>query len=192
MNPHILTLIEQLDHSDAKHRAEATRRIIAMGEAALPALEMTIFQMEGRKSWESLDLVYQIAGEKALPILERALELDHPLIGHKAARILEEDASPMAVQILLAVVNHANPMNQTRIITALEHLHAVNAIPQLIDLLRTTELPTLRYQLIETLVTLNATESLELIRSFKDDPNHHVRERVELAIEKMTPSHNDH
>jgi HEAT repeat protein len=43
----------------------------------------------------------------------------------------------------------------------------------------------LKVLLIQALGKLGAVEAIALIRSFAADPDHHVRERVQMALERL-------
>jgi HEAT repeat protein len=86
------------------------------------------------------------------------------------------------LEALLGALPQAKPLGQIKIVGALEHLGEMRAARPLMDLLAATDLSMLRVLIIQALGRIGAVEAVSLIRSFAGDPDHHVRERVAMAL----------
>ena len=53
------------------------------------------------------------------------------------------------------------------------------------QLLPKAEAGSLRYTIIQTLGVLGDPQAIDLIRNYLDDPDHHVRSRAEVALDRL-------
>lgn len=174
--------IALLDDMDNLRRSYARMQLIAIGAPIIDRMIEIVEAQQGRRCWEALDVLNEIEDPRASRAIADALLLPHPLIGHTAARLLQLRGDSEAAEQLLDILFRCEPAVQMRVVSALGALRYAPAIPALIQLLQDTESDTIRYLTIETLITLNAKEALPVILNYADNDNHHVRERVELAI----------
>jgi HEAT repeat protein len=54
--------------------------------------------------------------------------------------------------------------------------------------LATTNYPTLRYLIIQALGVIGDPIAIPPILTFRNDPDHHVRERVKIALQRLETS----
>ncbi len=90
-----------------------------------------------------------------------------------------------AVDPLLAVLPHCQPVVQVSIVHTLETIGSCKAVKPLMDLLVSTSYDTLRYTIIQALGTIGDPTAAELVRQYQDDANHHVRERASRALKQL-------
>lgn len=119
-----------------------------------------------------------------LEYMAEALRTGNILVADIAARALERHGET-AVDILLGAFPDCQPLVQISIIRVLERLNSQKAVEPLMEVLASTNLPSLRYTIIQALGTLGNPLPIELIRSFENDPDHHVQERVRAALERL-------
>jgi HEAT repeat protein len=86
---------------------------------------------------------------------------------------------------LIAALPASRPLSQVKIVSALEYVGSVRAAEPLMELLGRTDLSMLRTLIIQALGQIGAVQAAPLIRSFADDADHHVRERVRRALELL-------
>lgn len=86
---------------------------------------------------------------------------------------------------LIEALPRAKPLSQVKIIAAMERMGRPRAAESLMDLLRRTDVTMVRTLAIQALGRIGAVQAAPLIRSFAEDDDHHVRERVRLALEAL-------
>jgi len=118
-------------------------------------------------------------------LLTVALASRNPLVGANAAEALEA-YSEAAIGPLLQAIDAAHILVQLRIIRALDTIGSPQAVPPLVALLKTTECIPMRYTIIEALGNLGNPSLADLLRGYLDDADHHVREKTQAALEKLT------
>lgn len=106
------------------------------------------------------------------------------LVCDLAASVMEGYGEP-GLDALIEALPEARPLSQVKIVSALEHIGQPRATPALVALLNTTDLAMLRTLVIQALGRIGAVQAAPLIRSFANDPDHHVRERVRIALEQL-------
>ena len=76
-------------------------------------------------------------------------------------------------------------MTRVQIVKALEEIGDEMAVPALLRLLETTDSSVVRYTTIAALGVLGDEEIVPRIEVYATDPDHHVRERVDMALRKL-------
>jgi CheY-like chemotaxis protein len=106
------------------------------------------------------------------------------VVGDLAAHALEEYGEA-GLNPLIEALPGAKPLTQVKIVTALEHIGSREAVAPLLDLLALTDIAMLRYTIIQALGAIGDARAFPLIRSFAEDADHHVRERVKMALAQL-------
>ncbi len=106
----------------------------------------------------------------------------NPLLGQVAVQALERRGSE-STDVLIAALPNSHYMVRMHIAVALGRLGDKRAVEPLMKCLETTNSAALRYTLIEALGLLGDPRAAELIASFRDDEDHHVRKRVQVALQ---------
>ena len=101
-----------------------------------------------------------------------------------AVRKLEEYGE-LAIEPLTALLPDCDPMVQVSVVRALARIGDLRAVPVFREVLAQTEFAMLRFMIIEALGEFGDTASIELIQSFADDPDRHVRKRVTNALSNL-------
>jgi HEAT repeat protein len=83
-------------------------------------------------------------------------------------------------------------MVQLQIVGSLEKIGSRRAVATLMTLLRETDSSALRHTLIQALGIIGDPQAADLIRSFQDDEDYHVRKRVAAALERLSAASSDH
>ncbi len=120
-----------------------------------------------------------------LEYMAEALRTGNVLVQDIAARSLARHGEA-AMSILLDALPDSQSLVQISIVRVLEKINSQKAVKPLIAALTSADSPSLRYTIIQALGVLGDPSSIALIRSFENDPDHHVRERVRAALERLS------
>lgn len=112
------------------------------------------------------------------------LSSGNSLVSDVAASTMN-DYGERGLDALIAALPVSKPLSQVKIVTALEQFRSLKAAGPLMDLLGRTDLSMLRTLIIQALGQIGAVQAAPLIRSFADDSDHHVRERVQRALDLL-------
>jgi hypothetical protein len=176
--------IEALDSIDGEVRRAAAERIRALGEVAAAALHAAARTLTPRRCWQALSLLQEMGDTRWQVDLGMFLASRNPLLGQTALKGVDI-RRPDHIALLLDALPEAHHMVQPHIILLLGRSGDPRAVAPLLRYLRETEHETIRYNLIEALGLLGDPQAVDAIRGFRDDPNHHVRERVQKALERL-------
>ena len=182
----VAILIENLRNSESAVRQQAETELEAMGSVVIDSLVVAMRSDDLGQAWRAARLLARIDDPRRLDYMLPALILSNSLVGQVALKVVI--ASLPAEQIGPCLVDYlprCHPLVQVHVVLALGNLHHTEAIPALMQLLAATESAEVRYTVIEALGLLNAAQSVELIRSFQHNHNHHVRERVQIALTRL-------
>ncbi|MHB8625442.1 MAG: HEAT repeat domain-containing protein [Aggregatilineales bacterium] len=184
-------LLEELGSSDTAVHESAETRLESMGAIAVEPLITAMSGENMGKAWRAARILSKIDDPRRFEPMRQALTSKNSLVGQVAVETLEAGAGagqsmPQTVDAFIRALPNARFLVQLHIVAALERLGDKQAIAPLIDLLRTADSPEQRYMIIQALGTLGATQAIDLIRSFQDDENHHVRERAHVALQRLT------
>jgi HEAT repeat protein len=151
------------------------------------ALRQAIQSEKGDVSAGAALMLAEFDHPQHLEYMAEALQTGNILVADIGARALERHGEA-AVSILLNAFPECQPLVQISIVRVLERINSQKAVEPLMCALASTDLPSLRYTIIQTLGVLGDPRATELIRSFEMDPDHHVQERVKEALERLEGS----
>jgi HEAT repeat protein len=180
----IYALVQELDVVDSDIRKNAARTLESFGSQSVPALIEGLQSSTKRQCWESAKVLMTIDDPRWFEPMVEALKSKNIMLGQIALQALIPylGSSP---EILLNALPEAHRMVKPHIITHLAKLKLRDGIPLIISILEETQSPIIRYTAIEALTAFGVGDALDLIMSFADDPDAHVRKRVEAASETL-------
>ncbi len=83
---------------------------------------------------------------------------------------------------MVAALPFCHAIVQLRIIAILEELHAIEAVPQLIELLALADSATMRATILQALSTLGDKSLISIARQYLEDTDPHVRKRARKCL----------
>lgn len=184
MNPQIAALIDALDN-DPEPRAQAQKSLVALGEEAVEPLIATVRAETGRKAWGALQVLGDLGDQRAVPVILESLRSPTPIIISAAVAALQKFPGEDIAMRLIEALPHTRGMGQQDMIVVLQRLGDTRAIPLLIEQLGTVEAPPLRVAIIQALGKLGDRSAIPVIEAYADDPDHHVRDWVVVALEQL-------
>ncbi len=110
-----------------------------------------------------------------------------PIIAGRAFDVLEGFITDIWPN-LLALLPQCGSLIKLQLLQALNNVYDLRLISPLLQLLRETNCSSMRYTIIELLGKLaspGASEVIEIIETYADDPDHHVRTRVKRALDRL-------
>ncbi len=180
----IAELIEDLDSIDMEVREQAKVHLLELGSVAVAPLIETLRSQSGNKSWGAAHLLGRFNDPRCVQPLQEALYSSNLLVGHAAACALERYGET-AVPSLVNALSDNHFLTKLQIVSVLERIGCQRAVVPLMQLLQIAESPTMRYTIIQALGVLGDPQAVDLIRSFRDDEDHHVRKRVCIALNRL-------
>jgi HEAT repeat protein len=183
----IAGLIEDLDSDNWAIRENAKNLLLKFGTASVDRLMAAVRSQTGHRCWIAATILAEIEDPRCLECLKEALLSSHPVLGQVAAKSLEQYGE-LAVKALIEALPNGHKTVKPTIVVTLEKIGDPRAVGVLMDMLETTDWPSLRYSLIQALGVLGDMRAVELIRSFQHDENHHVRKCVQIALEHLSAS----
>jgi HEAT repeat protein len=175
---------DMLGHADGAVRRSAQEQLIAAGTVGIAALKEAVNHPTPRVSFSAAQALAQVDDPWRFESMAAVLRSRNPLVGELATKTLASYGE-RAVETLVAALPHCHPLVQVNVVLALEHIGSQKAIRPLMTLLATTNFTTLRYLAIQALGVLGDPAAAPLIRTFSDDPDQHVRQRVILALQRL-------
>lgn len=179
----IKELLTELESSDETLRNDVAQALLTYGRKSVPALIEALQSPSKRLAWEASKLLIMIEDPRWIEPMAHALTSDNILLAQVALQALSHYGNNY--QLLLDAIPNCQPIMMPNIIAALAEMNIQEAIPTITHILKTTDYEVIRYVSIEALTELNSVDSLALIQTFANDENHHVRERVLLAVRKF-------
>lgn len=179
--------IEELIQSFLNGGAETRREMLQMLSAnpGHPAALLQALKSEqGDISAGAALMLAELDHPLHLEYMAEALKTGNLLVEDIAARALARHGEA-AVSILLDAFTDRQPLVQISIVRVLEKINSRKAVKPLMTALELAGSPSLRYTIIQALGMLGSPLPIDLIRSFENDPDHHVRERVRVALERL-------
>lgn len=174
-------VIDALDSADAEVRQAARSRLLEMGRDVVEPLIEAMYTQSGRKAWEAAVILGQIDDPRWRDPMCEMLTSAHPMLGQIAANALLRFGTD-CVDALLAALPNSSYLTQIAIIDVLGKIGDRRVVAPLLKLLGECTGSTLCYMLIEALGRLGDPRSIEAIRPFLDDADHHVRKRAQNAL----------
>ena len=183
--------VDDLLSPDENTRKTAHQLLVLSGDRAADVMIDSLTSRSAQHQWRILPILGEIGTEKALRAVATCMHSDSSAIVAAAAQVLGRSGSPIAAELVLT---HAQTMHaedeaaSVWIIATLGQLKEARAVPFLIGVLRKTQNSTVRYTTIEALGKIGDPRVLPDICRFTDDQSHHVRDKVQVAIEALTHS----
>lgn len=162
----------------------AVLQSLSTGPEYLTALRQALRSDRGDICAGAALILAELDHPQHLETMAEALVTGNLLVEDIAARALARHGEA-AVGILLNAYPDRQPLVQISIVRVLETINSQKAVMPLMKALETAESPALRYTIIQALGVLGDPCPIELIRSYINDPDHHVRERVRVALERL-------
>ena len=178
-------LIDALDDINYEVRQKAKSALLDLDrELIVDDLIEAVYSKTPRKCWEAVSLLTRMRVDRAIPAFADALHSSNEMLSQVAARSLVQFGA-CSVPVLVDALDGAANMTSVQIVKALEEIGDDIAVPALLRLLERTESSVVRYTTIEALGVLGDEEIISHIQVHADDPDHHVRERVDIALRKL-------
>ncbi len=181
--------VDDLLSPDELTRKNAHQLLTASGDRAVDVMIDGLASRSAQHQWRILPILGDIGTEKALRAVAACLHSENSAIVAAAAQVLGRSGSAFASELAMLHVQSMQPeieAGSVWIIAALGHLKETRAVPYLTDILHRTQNPTVRYTTIEALGQIGDRRVLPDIYRYMEDPSHHVRDKVEVAIEALT------
>jgi HEAT repeat protein len=188
---HIRSLIDQLDSADPFAASALTRQLLAYGTLAVPELIDALSCTRLPRGWRAANILAHIDDIRWFVPMVMAVRAENPLLGHAAANALAKRYPHEAVAPLVAALPSCHAIVQLRIVAILEELKAVEAVPQLIELLALTDSATMRATILQALSTLGDKRLISIARQYLEDTDPHVRKRARKCLTSFGVSVDD-
>jgi HEAT repeat protein len=182
-------LVDALGSSDIHVRVQAKNMLAERGPAVIEPLIEALRHGNRYQSYEAANILALFNDPRCFEALAQALSSQNVMVAQYAARSLPAYGREIALQHFIASLPCAPLLAQIQIIESLKEMDDERAVEPLILLLQATEAAMVRYSVIEALGVLGATRAIDLIRSFENDANRHVRDRVRRALEQSEVSY---
>ena len=180
----VLTVGRCLTHPVYEVRAAMQTKLLTGGASALACLKEILCLRDAAVSHAAFQVIEYYAEPDRFELLVHTLHARNPIVGAMAVERLEQYGE-QAVGRLCDALPACHALVQLRVIAALECIGSRQAVPCLMDLLGTAASGSLRYTAIQALGVIGDPVAIDLIRSFADDEDHHVRDRVKIALERL-------
>lgn len=181
LNDQLKEWIALLDYPDPVAVEDATQALIQAGESAIPALLEAMIREDQPRCWRAALIVARYDREKWLPAMRKALVSQNPLLGQAAANTLGRYGNEF-LEDMLEALPHAHPIVQLKLVADLEQIGDQRAVPMVMHVLENAQSPLMRCAAIQTLGALGDARASELVHRFANDPDYHVRKRVQKAL----------
>jgi HEAT repeat protein len=183
MSIEIEELIQSFLDSGTEVRQEMLQTLSTDPECPT-ALRQALRSEQGDISTGAALMLAELDHPLHLEYMAEALKIGNLLIEDIAARSLARHGDA-AVSVLLDAFPERQPLVQISIVRVLEKINSQKAVKPLMKALELAGSPSLRYTIIQALGMLGDPLPVDLIRSYENDPDHHVRERVRVALERL-------
>lgn len=179
--------VDDLISPDETTRQTAHQLLRSSGERAVDVMIDSLSSRSAQHQWKLLPILGEIGTEKALRAVATCLSSENSAIVAAACQVLGRSGSSVAAELMLMHVNtmDAEESPSIWIIGTLGQLKEVRAVPYLIGVLHRTQNATVRYTVIDSLGKIGDRRVLSDICKYMADPSHHVREKVQAAIEAL-------
>jgi HEAT repeat protein len=183
--------IEMLASPDYDMRVKAKKHLVDFGGGGIEPLIAAVKGATGRQAWEAASVLSQIDDPRVGRLMGELLKSPNIILTQVAAQALVRYGEQGAA-CLLKVLPTSRELTQIEILGALEAIGSRRAVVGLMEFLKTMPSPMLRYTAIQVLGKLGDPQAIEVIRSFQNDEDDHVRKRVGAALhalENVTQAH---
>jgi HEAT repeat protein len=183
----IMYLIKELV-GEPNDRTRARTLLLQMGESVIEPLIATMLGQDSKTALEAARLLGELADPQALDALFAALASPSPLLGWEALKSILRYPADKTLLRLAETMDDYPLMTQQNIILALREHKDRRVVPALVQQMNTSESSSLRYAIIQTLGILGDSRAIPAIRAHENDPDHHVREWVTVALRQLSSS----
>ncbi|MEP6986124.1 MAG: HEAT repeat domain-containing protein [Chloroflexota bacterium] len=182
--------IADLDSRDPEVRYSAIKRLEAMGTEAVESLIVTMQNQTGRKAWEAVSILSHIDDSRWMQPMKDMLTESNTMIATLAASALERFGTDI-VDVFIDALPKCRCLAQMQIIIILERIGDERCTLPLMDLLLSTDSCDLQHTVIHALGILGDGRAIELIRTFQNHENHHVRKRAQATLKQLEDKINE-
>lgn len=179
----ILDLIQLLDNPDWQVRNSIAQTIVNQDQKIVPVLIKTLPTTTGLVRDEIIHILGELEDERAIGSLTSMLNDTDKLIINRVVMALLKFQNETVIELLLSKLNDLPPNTAMHVIKHLGTRRYQPAVAFLIDLMTTTVSHNYRFMAIRALDALDATEALDIIAQFVDDPDYYVRTSAQQALE---------
>jgi len=178
-------LIQNLWHSNPEVRDQSRDALIAMGQEIVDDLAQVMLGINSSRARDVMEVLARIKDPRSLEALRCALLSKNAIIGQAAVEALVRFDQNIAVNQFINALNQVNILVQISIIQAFAQLANRRAIQPLLDLLATTQSPTLRYLIIDTLGKLPEKRIMPIITRYLYDEDYQVRKHARMTLHQI-------
>lgn len=185
-------LVEALASADQQKFCDARETIATLGEAAVSDLiEALNNSTSDRDRWRILLTLAQIGGSQTVSVMIAYLRSSSHAIRAIAAQFLAQAGDMRALQPMLELLSDPSEVGSLLwILTALEKLGDPQAADPIIAYLHITPSAPEKCAAILALGALADPKAVTHIREFSCDEDHHVRDKVQFALEQLSNRRN--
>jgi len=180
-----------LKNPDPEIRQAAKEHLKVVGGAVLDDLVAMMETQLGTECVDAAEILRDLGDARACTPMAKMLTAQHPLLGHIALDALTEIHPPDFTDLVLNALPHGNPLLQLAMIKQIGKYGDCSALEPLRNLLLATGSATVRYTIIHALGNLGCVEAIPVIASFQGDPDHHVRDHVQHALQILNAGNPD-
>lgn len=180
-------LVDALTSTDQQKFYNARQSITALGETAVPDL-ITALTRSGsdRDRWRILLTLAQIGGSRTVNIMIGQLQSPSSAIRAVAAQFLGQAGDKRALKPMLDLLaDPAQVGSLLWVLTALGNLGDPIAVDPVIEYLHVTPSAPEKCAAIMALGEMGDLKAVTHIMQFIDDPDRHVRDKVQLALDQL-------
>jgi HEAT repeat protein len=180
----ITNLIEDLNCPDRATRRRAKEALVKIGPAAVEPLIAALSSQTTYQCYEAADVLSQIPDPRWLEPMAAALTSRHIILGQMAVRALENYPA-FAFNVFIKALPDCHPMVQAILVQELEKFADRRAVRPLMQLLESPQSASVWYIAIQALGVLGDRRCIDLIRTFSDHEDPHIRNRTQEALKRL-------
>lgn len=180
-------LIHMLIGSDPDRSYQAQAVLVELGsQCVIPLLE-SLTKATDRDCYRILNTLTLIGDRQAIPGAIKCLQSNNAAVLVAATQCLGKLGGDEALDALLNLLEQKpNTVSMMWVIKALAKFRDPRIVPALVGIVETTNSDIDRYTAIEALTEIGDRQVLNVIQKFAQDENHHVRSRVQTAMQKLS------
>jgi HEAT repeat protein len=179
-------LVERLNAPRAGERLEAQKQLIHMGKTVSDVLAAVLRTGTDYQRAHAAIVLGRINDIRALAVLLDMRAHPDLLIRMEGATALGALRNPHATAALIDWLGtEESVLVQTSIVQALAPITGTPVLKALIDAMRRTESPSLRYLIIRVLGERGDPRAIDAVFPFLRDPDYHVQRETVLALQKL-------
>ncbi len=180
-------LVEELTSPDQQLFHNARQVITALGEPVVPYLIQALnAATSDRDRWRILLTLAQIGGPRTVSVMIASLRSSSSAIRAVAAQFLGQVGDKRALNPMLELLGDPGQVGTLLwVLTALGKLGDERAIDPIIVYLHVAPSAPEKCAAILALGALGDPKAIEHIRGFSSDEDHHVRDKVRIALEQL-------